>query len=341
MAGQDRLAADRLTFFASLEARPWAHDFYQVMRRVEGLYPGNARIGESRRPVDDVLRLGQQASLSFAPANVAALRHDGQGRPRVEVRFLGLFGPQGPMPTHLTAFVRSREYSSNDPTLARFADIFHHRQLSMFYRAWRQAQPTASRDRPAGDRFMTYVGAFIGEAGQGWRGRLAVGDEARRHFAGRLANAVRNADGLVDLLTAFFGVPFALRPFAARWIALPAGQWTRLGMAGAGLGTGAVLGRRVFDAQHHFELPIGPLSLAEFERFLPGGRNGHLLREWLRRYCEEAYGVTAVLVLRAAEVPAARLGGGTRLGWTSWLGRRDPAAGDAVDVRLPMSDPVQ
>jgi predicted component of type VI protein secretion system len=75
------------------------------------------------------------------PAALARLDLAG-ARPRLGVRFFGLTGPQGPMPLHFTEYVRERARNHGDPTLARFLDLFHHRLLSLFYRAWalRKAQ---------------------------------------------------------------------------------------------------------------------------------------------------------------------------------------------------------
>ena len=63
-------------------------------------------------------------------------------------RLFGLLGPNGPLPLHLTEYARERLRHAGDPTLSRFLDIFHHRFLALFYRAWAQAQPHVNRDRP-------------------------------------------------------------------------------------------------------------------------------------------------------------------------------------------------
>ncbi len=340
MAGTDRNADDRLSYFGDAQSRPWSRDFYMLMRRVEGLHPQSPRIGEAARPHDEPVRLGQTPSLSFAQSNVDRISWNRAGRMRISVRFLGLFGPNGPLPLHLTELAQSRIRHQGDETFARFADVFHHRQLSLFYRAWRQAQPTASRDRPQSDRFMVYLGALIGEPSPAWAARDRLGDENKRFFAAILGRASRNAEGLVAVLRAYFGVPVGLQPYAARWMNLPATQRTRLGDTATGmLGQGAVLGSRVLDAQHHIRLRIGPLALADYQRLLPGGPWHGTLADWIRRYCDDALGVQATLVLSAPQVPALRLGAGARLGWTSWLGAK-PHGTDADDLDLPMATAV-
>lgn len=55
--------------------------------------------------------------------------------------------------------------------------------------------------------------------------------------------------------------------------------------------------------------------------------------DWVRNYLGIEYAWDFELVLRREEVPGTRLGGGTRLGWTSWM-LDGPATSDADDFRL-------
>ncbi len=341
MAGADRNADHRLSFFGDIARRPWAFDFYLAMRRIEGLHPDLPRLGEARRPADEPIRLGQDPELTFAPANVS--RVDSRGaKPRISVRFLGLWGPQGALPLHLTEFARERMRSHNDPTFARFADLFHHRLLLSFYRSWRMAQPTASRDRQLRDRFRTYVGALVGLGSPAMQDRNSVPDDSKRFFSGPLSRGARNADGLADLLGAYLRLPVRVETFSPRWMPLPPEQRSALarGRDGARLGVGAVLGRRVYDAQHHFTIRIGPAPLADYEQLLPGAPWNPRVRDWVLQYVGEEYGVRATVSVHANEVPRIRLGKAGRLGWTTWLGAwraQHPATG----VRLALSSTPQ
>jgi type VI secretion system protein ImpH len=350
VAGTDGNQDRRLSFIAALGRTPERFDFYQAMRRLEAGNPHLPRLGEARLPSAEPVRLAQEAELGFAVSNVTRVAQTPAGTPRVFVRFLGLFGPQGALPLHLTEFARDRERNHGDPTFARFADIFHHRLLLMFYRAWRQAQPAATGDRPDEDRYRTYVGALLGHGSPAWH---RAGDElapAKRYFAGHLGRAVRNPDGLASILSAYFAAPVEVRTFSARWMVLPSSQRSSLGgigatgvagghaSGGAGfrgndsaiLGQSAVVGTRVLDAQHHFDIDIGPLDLGRYLRLLPDGDWFAKVCEWVREYCGDEFGVRLVPRLTAAAVPVARLGQSGRLGWSTWIGQRRTAepAGD-------------
>lgn len=330
MACPHRAQEPRMSWQAALAERPYAFDFYQVLRRFDALHRDLPRLGDGMRPAEEAIRLGQEPALTFAPANLSGFTQGAYGPPRLSCRFLGLFGPQGALPTHLTELARERLRNHGDPSLTRFADLFHHRLLSAFYKAWRQAQPAASYDRPESDRFAMVLDSLTG---------VLPGDSlpavAKRYFAGHLVGRTRPAGGLEALLSEYFGIPVELQAFHARWMTLPADQRSVLGSGngagGAGgiggahcangnvLGHSLVLGKRVWDAQHHFLLRLGPMSMPQYVGLLPGADGARQLRDWVRLYTDRQFSWRARLVLRRENVPPLQLGRHCRLGWTSWL----------------------
>lgn len=322
---------DRLIFYRALEARPYDFDMFQTLRRIECLNDDKPRLGRASRPADEPVRLGQDVSMSFAPAPIARF-HQGEGdkAPRLDQRIVGVFGPNGPLPIHLTDYVRERILQVGDRTIARFADLFHHRLIELFYRAWAAAQPTVNLDRPGEDRFAVYIGSLIGIGSPHTQNRDQCGDFVKLFFSGPLVRSVRNSDGLQALLAGYFRLAVKLEQFVGHWMRLPEGDRTRLGSgtAGAQLGVGAVLGARVWDRQHKFRVRFGPLSLTQYEAFLPGGKALPRLVALVRQYLCFELEWDAQLVLKRSQVPRTRLGQYGRLGWTTWLGRirerRDP-----------------
>lgn len=343
-----------------LELEPWAFDFFALLRRLECLRPQAPRVGCAQRPSQELLRLGQVAELDFAPAPIVRFVRVPPGAGRLGVRFFGLLGPHGPMPLHITEFVRERRHQHADPTLERFLDIFHHRMLSLFYRAWAQSQPTVQMDRPADDRYAAWLGATFG-LGAGTTRRDAVPDAAKRFQAGLIASRSRHPEALRKVLRHYFEVPIEVRSHVAHWMAMHDDDVSRLGYAtsrpqrralgggGAQLGRSANAGRKVFDRQFKFRLEVGPLSLARYEAFLPGGSAWQELHDWVALLAGGELIWDAQLGLRRAEVPPPRLGRFVRLGLTSWLirkpGRTTPKPADTRpdlwDLRLrPLSSPL-
>ena len=333
--------ADAVRFLADLGKEPYRYDFYQTLRRLECLYADKPRWGAALRPVDEPVRLGQDPDVAFAPAPLASLEWGRSGPPRLLVRLFGMLGPNGPLPIHITEYVRHRR-DANDPTLSRFLDIFHHRFLALFYRAWAQAQPHVNRDREGQDRYLVYIGAFVGVAPPPLRQRDTVPDLARLFHAGTLVRQVRNADGLASILRQFFRVPAAIEEFVGHWLRLGPRERTVLRRDGAAaLGGAAVLGARVWDHQGKFRIHLGPLTLEQYEAFLPassaaGSQGGVLLEklvDWVRFYLSFELDWDVRLILRRDQVPALRLGRRGQLGWTTWLGTRRASA-DAGDLHL-------
>src|SRR5262249_37677170 len=149
--------------------------------------------------------------------------------PRLFVSFLGLLGPNGPMPLHLSEFARDRERNHADPTMARFLDVFNHRVISLFYRAWACNQKTVSLDRGRDDRFASFIASLFGMGMDTMLGRDRVEDHAKRFYSGRLVSQTRNAEGLQAIIGDYFGVPTQLIEFCGQWMPLPEDCRCRLG----------------------------------------------------------------------------------------------------------------
>jgi type VI secretion system protein ImpH len=315
-----------------LVARPERFDFFAAVRLVEAAFPEQARLGEGRRAVDEPMRLGQPPHLTFPPADIAGYEPGGAGRPaRLRAYVLGLFGPHGPLPLHVTAHARERARRDQDTTFADFCDLFHHRLLSFFYRAWANARPTVEQDRPDRDRFALKVGALAGLATPAFARRHALPDRFALNGVGLLTQRQRPPEALTRLVAGFLGVATRVEEFVGEWLQVPRRDRARLGRARLGLD--AILGTYRFERGHRFRLVLGPMRLTEFLTLLPDGRALRPLGALVRLAAGPELDWDARLVLRRSEVPALRLDGSARLGWTSWL-RATGRAHDAGDLVL-------
>lgn len=322
MADEDWQAPPPLTdgpqsaFLARLRSAPQQFDFFQAVRVLEATYCGHTALGETRRARNEPVRLTQIPHLAFPPAQVAALEQQG-GRLKLSTFVMGLFGPHGPLPLHITVHARDRQRLSGDPTFAHFCDVFHHRMLSLFYRTWARARPTVAADRPEQNRFRTYLGALSGLASPPFFDRQPLPDRFVLYGAGLFGMTTRPPEAVGRLLTAFFKVPIAIEEFVGAWLAIPERQQSRLGIGK--LGEDAVLGAMSFQRHQRFRIQIGPLSLRAFRRFLPGGGARRNLMALVSMAAGTELDWDARLWLRAAEVPKLRLDGSSQLGWISWL----------------------
>ena len=340
MAAESGHATDPL--IERLSKEPFRFDFFWAVRLLESHFGDCPRIGHSSSPKDDPIRFGQNPSLVFAPSTIESFQAaSDQHAPKMFVHFMGLFGPNGPIPMHLTEYARERMLQQKDPTFARFMDVFHHRIISLFYRAWASSQKALDLDRPeqaahiAEQLFALYIGSFFGIGMDSLRDRDAVPDWAKLYYAGRLACQTRNAEGLEAIVKDFFGVPTEVETFIGQWLNMPADSLCRLGESPdtGSLGLTTIVGSHFWECQLKFRIRMGPMSLADYERMLPCGDAFPRLRCWVLNYCGQELFWEAQLVLKAEEVPETHLGSFGRLGWTTWL-KTEPFRHDADDLVL-------
>lgn len=347
MADPDRTMRTAVDIEDVLHEEAAAFDFFHALRLIETAYPDQPRIGESLHPRSDPVRFGQDPYMIFAPTAIAGFeRRTGQRLPRLVTYFFGLFGPNGPLPQHLTEYARDRLLRRNDPTMVAFLDMFHHRLISLFYRAWAAAQPVVHLDRPRLSPFSRYIASFAGLGMPSLSERDALHDHAKLHYAGRLTGQRRTAQGLEAILREFFRLPVDVYQFAGAWLDLPASGWTRLGRLEGGaatLGVTTIVGRRVWDRQHKIRISLGPLDLVDYRRFLPGGESLARLIAWVRLYAGEGVHWDVRLKLLKGETRRPRAGGelklgrGMQLGWTTWLGSDIPSEDPSGLVLEPLA----
>gem|GEM_PF-3930719 len=95
--GEIRPQTDPVALFSTLGRELFGFDFFQALRWLESRHPQHPRLGNN--PV----RLGQEPATAFAPATIVGLEAGTGGRPpRLLAHFLGLLGPNDPLPLHLT-----------------------------------------------------------------------------------------------------------------------------------------------------------------------------------------------------------------------------------------------
>ncbi|MDR5823392.1 type VI secretion system baseplate subunit TssG [Caballeronia sp. LZ043] len=302
-----------------LQNEPWRFGFLALVRRISA----DARIhpvGTAARPGAEPFRLGQQPSLAFAPREIASVGEI-DGRLHLRLFGLGMLGPNGPLPIHVTEIAREREEARRDSTLSRFLDIFHHRYLTLLYRAWSTAQAAAGLDRADDESFSFYVACLTGQA----RGEIAGRRwpaHAQLAASANLVREARNPDGLRMTIEHYFGVPVSLDEYVFHWVKVAREEQTRLGLPGPAsvMGDGAMLGEQAPDRQFRFRIVIGPVGIDEYLRFTPRGAALPELVDIVRSFVGREFQWELVLRIRADSAPRARIGGTEQLGWSGWLG---------------------
>jgi len=330
------------------QSRPWAHGFVPLLRKLAASEPGMPQVGEAQRPQQESFRLGQQASLVFAPRELARVdvRLNAQQVPQAHIQLfgLGMLGPNGALPIHFTELVRERLEAKRDSTLADFIDLFHHRAFTHIYRAWAQSQSAAGLDRWDQETFSPYVARLAGDEPSEVQGS-ALAPHARWASSAHRVRAARNPEGLVSTLQRFFGVPVQLREYMLQWMPIEPQDLCVLGQPrpSSVLGAGAMLGEVVPDRQSRFRLVLGPLNMDGYLRLTPQGsptgRDLPALLEILRSFSGFEYVWEVELLISGEAAPPAQLGDDKQLGWSTWMAADTPQASRSAPVTGMVFEP--
>ena len=96
-------------FWRGVRETPWRYDLFQLLRRIDAQGGERYPLGRAPLPKFEPLRIGQQPSMSFAPSTLAQVRQrEENGLHEVSILSFGLFGPNGPLPVHMTEHARER-----------------------------------------------------------------------------------------------------------------------------------------------------------------------------------------------------------------------------------------
>lgn len=289
----------------------------ELLRVVEAHARGATPLGGSGPVRGEPVRLRGQLSLGFPVRDVAqvdTVTDEGQERPRLDVAFLTLYGPDSPLPTSDT--VRLLQADPDDTRARDFLDVINHRLLSVLYRAWARSRPGTGGEAWASTPAGQLLSALVDPIGRG----ASAWTRADLRHGGR-----RSAQGLARRLQALLpGRPVRVEPCVPQRVPIPADQRCRLGVGATRLGEDCVVGGSTWDATGRFRVHLGPLDRADFEALSPGSPLHRTITELVDGWTSTRLSWRLRVTLRGDAASPARLGAegaGRRLGVDTWLGR--------------------
>jgi type VI secretion system protein ImpH len=339
---------------------PYRFDFFQAVRLLDSLARRSdaarrrSSVGHDATPTQEIVRFRVPTALSFASASIVDMigpRHDaedGKSPPEMVVPFLGLTGPSGVLPQHYTTLLIERcHVRHKDYALRDYFDLFHHRLISLFYRAWEKnhfqfAFERVRLERPGEDDDFTFaLYSVVGLGTENLRRRMAFDDEAVLYYGGYFAHYPRNAISLECLLNDYWQIPVVVQQFHGQWLYLSEDEQTALPTSArpaglnSALGVTALVGTRVWNVQSMFRIRIGPVAYSDFREFMPIGGRLLPLCQMARLYAGVELDFDVQVVLKKEEVPWCQLPAqpeqAPRLGWNSWV-LSGPMQKDAEDA---------
>jgi type VI secretion system protein ImpH len=317
-------------------------EFFQAVTLLQRLRADRQPVGRFTNPEQEAVHFGANPAIAFPGSQVQQIDwpEDKPDQPaHMTVNFFGLTGPMGVLPYCYTELVNER-VQAKDTTLRSFLDIFHHRMISFFYRAWEKYRFPVTYQLKEEDLFSHHLRDLVGLGTEGLQERLAVPDEALLHYLGLLAMHSRSATALEGILSDYFQVRAEVEEFVGAWYELaPDTQCHMKEEEGESqrLGGGAVVGDAIWDQQSRVRIKLGPMPLAQYREFLPDGGAFEPLRSIVRFFANDGVDFEAQLILNREDVPRCELDPESatplRLGWASWL-KSAPLGRDPCDTIL-------
>ncbi|MBK9154977.1 MAG: type VI secretion system baseplate subunit TssG [Chloracidobacterium sp.] len=325
-----------------LQDEPYRFDFFQAVRLLERIQPERRPVGGSAMPNQEVVRFRSRVALDFPASEIHEFltsvdEKTEEERSEMVVNFMGMVGVSGVLPQPYTDIVLDR-IRHRDTAMWSFLDIFTHRAVSMFYRAWRKYRFPVGYER-GNDEFTGYLFDLAGLGTKGLRGRMDLPDESLLPYVGLIAQQPHSCNALENVLSDYFGVNAKALQFHGQWIELDPEDYTKIGKRNSKLGESTVAGTRIWEQQSKFRVRVGPMDFEKFRAFLPNGSAYGPLRSIVRFMTGLEFDFDLQLVLGKRQVTGSILT--TRamrkpmLGWTTFL-KTMPFAADDDQVVLQM-----
>ena len=299
-------------------------EFFQavtLLQRLTDLRP----VGGFSNPAEEAVHFRVNPRLGFPASQIQTLEFSEDAPPEMTVNFMGLTGPSGVLPYAYSELILER-IRAKDHSVSAFFDIFNHRAISLFYRAWQKSRFPVTYSAGPRDLFTRYLLDLIGLGTDGLRGRQEVEDEALLHYVSLLGMQARSAGALEQIIEDYFEVPVEIQQFTGAWYGLD--EPTQCAMSdmdtpSCQLGAGAVVGDAVWDRQARVRIRLGPLGMERYCDFLPEASAYKALRAITRFFSNQCLEFELQLVLERAQTPGTELdfdaANPVRLGWVSWL----------------------
>ncbi len=325
MAAQSRRGDPHLETVLNEEG--WRFDFFQAVRLLQLMAPDSTPLGTGDNPATESVRLSSHITMGFPPSEVHEIRaHEAQAE--MAVNFMGIASPSsyGSLPMPYTEMILDRAKEKNE-TLRHFLDLFNHRLVSLFYRAWEKHrfavvyELSGQRERGHFEQVLFSLmglGTYELQRNQKINSRALL---ARAH-------AVRprgvSAQGLATIIQDYFHVTARIVQFIPAWYDIEPSELSRLNQQSCTLGEDLCLGARTRMAQSRYRVCLGPLSWQQMADFLPNGSAYGSLSEICTLTTGPEFDFEFQLQLAPDQTPPLRVGaakeqGKPRLGWSTWL----------------------
>ena len=322
-----------------LLAQPYRFELIQAIRMLDLWLHRNGVAHDET--LSRYVRFQNSISMSFPPSQIESLSARGEtpidsdrtlqaafidkqlNTIRITPAYMGFLGVNGVMPNRYTEDVVAQIQLKKHEGTRAFFDIFSNRIMALHYQAWAKFRVRHRVDASGNDALLP-IQLAIGGVRPAPLAAVAtdeVWDEVPAYYAAILRQRPASARAIAGVLTEYFAVPVVVSQFVGKWDAPEQSAHCLTGKQNATLGMGAMLGARCWERQSGVELRVGPLSMAQYEQFLPGTSGCKALKKMLSLFATPTLDFQVRLVLRSDDVKPICLGApaSARLGMGGFL----------------------
>jgi len=327
---------------ASFEREASRFSFFRLLYLLERTFPDSPRLGHTGPASDERIRLRAEPALIFPASDVTGMAYrklgDGHQRVQINAAFLGMFGSVSPLPAHFSEDIALKAHRDELQPVREFLDVFHHRLLSLVYRAWSKYRLSVGYLKAGKDKFTRRMFCAVGLDG------FSDADNYQLHpfyflrFAPLLASKSRSARGLQVVLHELLGdIGADIEQFVGAWVLIEKPLRNKLGVANHQLGESLVIGRYVYDGSGRFTVKLGPLEYDDYLSFLPGGHRRPFMQSVINTFAPGIHDVMLELSVDLDAAPRFQLGSprAATLKRTAWLGG---SGAQAFSITVPLED---
>jgi len=310
----------------SLLEKGFNYNFFKAVNLLEQ-FSGGIEPGTGLSPSQDPVHFSVKPGFSFPASDIQGISANGHGTAlKMTVNFMGLIGPKGVLPDWYNAYAENRRYKK-DEAFIDFLDLFQHRAISLFYRAWKKYRLVENYRTDGTDAISNVLESLGGTGAHEKEANPEFFSHARQRlifFCGLVSRTVPTVAAIETVASQAIGAPATVEQFVERSIPVHRQDRTRLGRRNSTLKSDALCGGKIRDASSFFRVHLGPLTWKQYLAFTPGSANVEMVRELIAYLAGIEYEFEIKLVIRGSEIPALRLGNkiqGPVLGRTATLRR--------------------
>lgn len=293
---------------------------FALLRYLHLAYQLENDIGDEKKLSEHPIRFGQDATLAFQEKQVHRI-YQANEITKVQVQGFGMLGSNGALPIHITEAIYEKTLHEKDKTFNDFLDIFHHRLITLFYKAWLTSEPAITLDNDNNQKFNDHIAGFAGNHILQETNEQKLFKYNQFYYTSLLLNQNMPIDNLQEILRCYFKLPIHIQQNIGEWLDAKDYTTTLSSHSPQRLGDGLLIGTQYYDITQKFKIIIGPVAVATYLEFLKNGNLANKLNNWVQRYTKQSYHFDVEIIIDRTDITPTNINAGSQLGRTSWLGK--------------------